>query len=77
MLAVTAHNMVHSEVFILDDAFKHLEWYLANDENNVGFQFLNHIRSIMERLFYQLINYTKPLFCLNAMVVLERLSVAP
>jgi len=41
MLAVTAVNMVHSEVPIFDDAFEYFEWYLANDSSNVGLQCLN------------------------------------
>lgn len=32
MLAVTAGYMVHSEVLILNDAFKYFEWYDASTD---------------------------------------------
>jgi len=44
MLAVTAANMVHSDVPILYDAFEHFEWYLLNDVSNACHQSLNRSR---------------------------------
>lgn len=39
MLAVTATNVVHSELPIFHYAVKHFEWYMLNDASNVNFQF--------------------------------------
>lgn len=44
MLAVTAPNMIHSEVPIFNDPSKHFDWYLANDVFDVGFQFIYRSR---------------------------------
>lgn len=46
MLAIISAYIVHSDVPIVNDTFKHFNWNLVYDRGNNGFQTLNGSRFI-------------------------------